>query len=328
VNAGTIYANFANTGLRPRVNGERRSLDRVIYIAGAGYSGSTLLSFLLNSSPEIASVGEATGPHLAEKNQPTFPCSCGAVLKDCEFWREIGDQMRSRGFDFGPGNWNTRFFLSDRRIVNLVLTRSSFHEGVDAIRDAVVQRTPALGRRLRELGARNEAVVAAILATTGKSVFADASKDPVRVGFLERLTNFDLRVVHLVRDSLGFVSSHVKNNQSSVEVGIRHWNRTAGQMQRLFERLPPGRRLRVRYEDLCANPEAELGRIHEMARLASTPGPVDFRAAEHHIIGNRMRLGSSSEIVLDESWRERLTSLEIEEIRSRTEVYRERFGYE
>ena len=72
----------------------------------------------------------------------------------------------------------------------------------------------------------------------------------------------------------------------------------------------------MRYEDLCTDPEHELGRICEMVGLAKLPGPYDFRAGDHHIIGNHMRLANSSEIVLDERWSSILTEQEVETVRS------------
>jgi hypothetical protein len=50
-------------------------------------------------------------------------------------------------------------------------------------------------------------------------------------------------------------------------------------------------------------------------------------SSDHHIIGNRMRLSSSNEIVLDERWRSVLTADEAETVKRSTNRYREIFGY-
>ena len=89
----------------------------------------------------------------------------------------------------------------------------------------------------------------------------------------------------------------------------------------------PERRLRVRYEDLCEDPEREFGRICGLLGLEPLPGPYDLLASDHHIIGNRMRLSSSSEVVLDERWRSILSSHEIDIVRRKTNGFREKFGY-
>jgi hypothetical protein len=64
-----------------------------------------------------------------------------------------------------------------------------------------------------------------------------------------------------------------------------------------------------------------------MVGMAKLPGPYDFHAGDHHIIGNEMRLESSSEIVLDERWTTILTEQEAETVRDSTSRYRRVFGY-
>jgi hypothetical protein len=54
---------------------------------------------------------------------------------------------------------------------------------------------------------------------------------------------------------------------------------------------------------------------------------VDFRTPNHHVIGNRMRIAGSSEVHLDERWRERLTERELREIQRRTHRRRRLCGY-
>lgn len=317
------------TGERPAtaIGGSARDPLRVLYVMGTGFTGSTLLAFLLNAHPEIATVGEATGPIGRFADQRTYRCSCDASLEECVFWRRVGQEMKVRGFDFGPNRWDLRFVLTRNRVAHQLLTQSLRNNVLDAIRDAAVLRVPPWRRRLRELARRNEAFVASVLAVTGRRVFLDASKDAVRARCFHRLTDVDLRVLHLVRDAPGFVSSHVKNRSASLDAGIRYWNRTAGHAGRLAALLPSDRFLRVRYEDLCTATEDELARIARFAGLEPRPGPIDFRATEHHIIGNRMRMVSSSEVVLDERWRERLDESQLGVIARRTGRQRRRLGY-
>ncbi len=309
-------------------------MTRVLLISGTGFTGSTLLSFLLNGHPQIASVGEVTGPFAHWPEPPTYPCSCGETLADCSFWQRVGKEMAARGLRFDPEHWQTRFELGTTRLARQLLTRSLRHNRADQIRDAFVMGTPGWGRTMREIAQRNHALAESILAVTGKKVLADASKDPTRARYLERLTELDAYMLHLVRDSLGFVSSQIANRkqhapaEANLGAGVRAWNRMAGHVERLFALVPPERRLRVRYEDLCRDPQHELGRIAEFVDLEPQSGPVDFRAQEHHIIGNRMRLATSSEVVLDEKWRDRLSPAQIDEIRRRTSKHRRAFGYE
>jgi hypothetical protein len=300
---------------------------RVVYVAGTGYSGSTLLAFLLNAHPELASVGEPTGPYAGWDDQARYRCSCGSELADCAFWQRISKEMRSRGFEFGPNRWKLAFDLGRSAGARQLLSRSLRSNALDDLRDALVLRVPAWRRELEEIARRNEAFVASVLAVTGKRVFVDATKDPVQARYLLSRTNLDLHVIHLVRDAPGFVSSFIPNAGGTLDGGVRYWNRTVGHVRRLAARLPEDRFLRVRYEDLCTRTEQELARIAGFAGVTPRPGPVDFRSSEHHVLGNRMRMESSSEIALDERWRERLRPDELRAILRRTARRRALCGY-
>jgi hypothetical protein len=302
-------------------------MSRVLYVVGTGFTGSTLLSFLLNGHPRIASVGEATGPIDEWGDQRTYPCSCGKTLADCEFWRRVGVEMEARGLRFGPNCWNVHFRLSRHPVAHQLLTQSLRHNALDAWRDRLVLRVPTWRARLEETARRNVALVESILAVTEKSVFFDGTKHAVRARYLLSLTSLELFVVHLVRDSLGYVSSHMKRDRS-LDSGIRFWKRTIGHANRLAGLLPADRFLRVRYEDLCRSTDAELARIARFAGLEPRPGPVNFRAQDHHMIGSQMRLGSSGEVTLDERWREHLTPGQARVIRWRTRRYRKLLGYD
>jgi hypothetical protein len=63
---------------------------RVLYIAGMGHTGSTLLDLLLSSHSRIVSVGEAKT--LAGKPSP---CTCGESLEDCSFWSAVSRRLEN-----------------------------------------------------------------------------------------------------------------------------------------------------------------------------------------------------------------------------------------
>ena len=304
--------------------------ERLLYIVGTSFTGSTLAAFLLNLHPRIVSVGEAAGPDRPWEGAE-YPCSCGVTLAECPFWTSVGEEMTVRGLPFDPGHWDLRFD-PDRRLARRLLTSSLRSNRADDLREAVILRTPGLGKRLRALARRNEAMMASVCSVAGKPVFADTSKQVYRARCLELLTDTPPHVVHLVRDSPGFVASKKLRSEADprgAELGnaIGYWNRRSAEVERLFASLPPERRLRVRYEDLCQDPEREFGRICTMAGLEPVPGPYDFLTSDHHIVGNEMRMSSSSEVVLDERWRSILSRNEIDAVHRKTNGYREKFGY-
>ena len=71
----------------------------VIYIMAASHSGSTLLSFLLGSHPQIFNLGELKefenffNPLKEDdRGQYNTPCDCGIRVYDCPFWSKINDK--------------------------------------------------------------------------------------------------------------------------------------------------------------------------------------------------------------------------------------------
>lgn len=301
-------------------------MARLVYVVGSGYSGSTLLAFLADAHPRIASVGEATGP--VRRDDPgAYPCSCGRPLAACPFWADVGAAMRRRGHEFGPGRWELAFQVGASRALRQLAIQSLRHNRLDALRDAAVLRVPGWGARLRALARRNAAFVESVLEASGKEVLVDATKDPARGRLLLRTPGLDVRIVHLVRDAPGQVCSALGREKASLAGAIRRWKRMVGHAARLQALVPAGRFLEMRYEDLCRAPDTEMARLARFAGLAPAPLPPDFRAGDHHIIGNRMRMGATGAIALDERWRERLTPAQIDTILRRTADARRRLGY-
>lgn len=60
---------------------------KIIYIAGSGRSGSTILSLLLSQHRATQNVGQIRDLFLANKAREF--CSCGARMRDCDFWRPV-----------------------------------------------------------------------------------------------------------------------------------------------------------------------------------------------------------------------------------------------
>ena len=68
----------------------------------------------------------------------------------------------------------------------------------------------------------------------------------------------------------------------------------------------------IRYEDLCTNTRETMDSVYSFLGLPQSRAYEDFRSVDHHIVGNGMRLDSSSEIVLDDRWRKVLTQDDLE----------------
>jgi len=76
---------------------------KVIYIAGMGHSGSTLLDLILGSHSNAVSVGEMKAKALTRlfTGVSNKPCTCGASVSDCSFWTAIRAKLADCGIVSG-----------------------------------------------------------------------------------------------------------------------------------------------------------------------------------------------------------------------------------
>jgi hypothetical protein len=283
-------------------------------IETSSYSGATLLAFLLNAHPQIASIGEMNGV-IPSEDPWSYRCSCGKRIRVCEFWQAVTLEMIRCGFEFNIAHFDNAFRLAGPRWMQRLRVASLGSAKLDSFRDLVFQTLPGEQSQINALVARNVAFAEAVLRLTGKSVFVDTSKDHLRARALRMFSPYDVRVIHLVRDPRGVIASRLRRGVSiGVSEAARQWVRLHTRLQNSFASLAPDRYIRVRYESLCRDPCSVLRELY--AFCGADPGfrIQDLPSTSHHIVGNAMRLDNLSEIKLDERWRQFLTAGQQKEI--------------
>ncbi len=163
--------------------------SRVVFIAGEGRSGGTLLGQILDGLSDLVYVGELRNiwHEALEQNEP---CGCGKRFRNCEFWRTVVEKA------FGS------FERLDLRAM-LNMCRSVARERYTPLL-MLLNRVPAdlLGSKLPP--AYEDALsrlYRAICQVAGKSIVVDSSRELSQALVLARIPSIDLRVLHLVRDS-------------------------------------------------------------------------------------------------------------------------------
>jgi hypothetical protein len=174
---------------------------------------------------------------------------------------------------------------------------------------------------------RNSVLVDVIRDLQGGEVFLDSSKDAVRLKFLRDSGRFDLRVIHLLRDGRGTANSYLKRDRFPMALAARRWRTAHEAFESITRRMPTDAVMRLRYEDLATQPEESLARVLAFLNLPEEGACFDFRAREHHIFGNPMRLQDSAEITLDEAWRAELGADDLAAFDRVAGEMNRRFGY-
>ncbi len=276
---------------------------RVVFLAGMGRSGTTLLERVLGEVPGITALGEVM--HLWRRGLVRGErCACGELFGDCPFWSRVGQEAFG-GWD--AVDTDRLWWLKNRvdrasRVPAVATGRpASFAADVD-------EYVAAFARLYR----------AAHTVSSG-DVLIDSSKQVSLAWCLRRSPDVDLTVVHCVRDSRGVAFSWNKEVERPEAVNQEHrqmprysaamvsawWLLHNVEVEALGRTVPT---YRMRYEDFVADPRTTVRSILELAGVAEDLTHVDANAvrlgASHSCAGNPMRF-VNGEIALrtDEAWR-------------------------
>lgn len=312
------------------INGDNASKNgriRLVYILAASHSGSTLLAMLLNSHPDVCTVGELKATSLGDPGR--YRCSCQQLIKECPFWNGIQQDMAARGFDFDITNAGTDIRTGMSPYVRRLLRPLHRDPAMEMIRDIALNLSPVWHQNLPRILARNLALIQCLAARTGKQVLIDSSKIGIRLKYLLRIPELDIRVIRAIRDGRGVtltymdpahfadasdpslrqggMGGHRIGEQLTMELAAREWRRSNEEADAVLRGLDKSQYTKSQYEALCQEPDNSLKQLFTFIGVDPGKRFTDFRSFTHHIIGNGMRLDSTNEIKLDERWRSYLT---------------------
>jgi len=226
-------------------------MARIVYIAGAGHSGSTLLDVVLGNHPAIVSVGELSYV-FHDWERPTRRCSCGRRHQECTLWSGLRLEE--------PWDALER------------LTRTV--ERIGRLPQLMAGRVPRdLRQRYR---AAQRGVFDYVEAQTGRSIVVDSSKTFAgtagRPLALAEVGGMDVRVIHLVRNGPDTMSSYLHpqrrrahgHKRNGPWLGLQTvlgWVGANVVAARVSRALGRNRYLRVHYEQFMQDPRRVLEAI-------------------------------------------------------------------
>ena len=298
---------------------------QLAYILAASHSGSTLLSMLLGSHPQIATVGELKLSSRAMGDLEQYRCSCGEFIQECGFWEKVKEGMAGRGFEFELAHAGTDYKQVESRYARRLL--GPLHRGrlLESFRDTALWLSTTWRKELAEIHRRNAALASTVCEITKTSVVVDSSKIALRLKYLLKNPGLDVKVIRLIRDGRGVALTYMdpasfadardlalrgggtgglrENERLTMAHAAYEWRRSNDEAEHILRRIDKSQWIQVRYEDLCKDTANTLVRLFEF--LGVDPGKCaqDFRTVENHVVGNGMRLDTSSKISPDERWR-------------------------
>jgi len=325
------------------------AVTRLAYILAASHSGSTLLSMLLGSHPQIATIGEMNLSPRAMGDLDRYRCSCGQFIRQCAFWQRVSEGMARRGVEFDLACAGTDCRSVQSRYARRLLRPMHRGRAFERIRDVGLSLSPAWRGGLPQIHRRNAALASTVAELAGAQVVVDSSKVGLRLKYLLRNPELDVKVIRLVRDGravaltymdpAGFADAGDPSKRAGGMGGDRakerlsmsqaayEWRRCMEEAEHVLQGLDRSRWMEVRYEDYCREPDVTLERLHRFLGVEPGRQPKEFRSVEQHVVGNGMRLDTTSEIRLDERWRSVLSNEQMQTFNSVADKMNRRYGY-
>jgi hypothetical protein len=302
----------------------------VVFIAGAGRTGSTLLDRML---------GQVTGFHSGGELRHVWGrgflanqlCGCGERFRTCPFWAAVAGEAFGGfdGVDAGAARARQRRLDHLWHIPHIVSpVRAPQFEG-------------ELARYLDDL----RRLYRGLHLVTGGATIVDSSKAASHAFLLRAIPGLRVSAVHLVRDSRAVAFSWSRHRVRP-EVHWREvemprpapwrvageWNAMNAAAEALGRSGPTVRPLR--YEDLAGEPRRRLGELlrglgHDGPDLGFLEDGRMLASPAHTVSGNPQRFGEGRiDIREDSEWKHRMPAGDRAVVTALTWPLLLRYGYE
>ncbi len=303
-----------------------RAKPQVLYLAGIGRSGTTLIERTLAETPGVTALGEVI--HLWERGLVRGElCACGRPFLECPFWTPIGEAAF--------GGWRN----VDTERMAYLKSRVDRASRVPAV---AAGHPRSLDREVVEYVDHFARLYRAASELVG-GVLVDSSKQVSLAWCLLRSEAIDMRVVHCVRDSRGVYSSWSRKTARPEAVSAEHelmpqyspvtisalWTLHNLEIEGLARRVPL---LRLRYEDFVREPEQQTSAVLDLAGVTASADHIHGSSVHlgesHSCAGNPMRFAHGEiALVADERWRRDLPAGRRRVVTALTAPLLRRYGY-
>ena len=171
----------------------------MLYIAGNGHSGSTIIDIILGSTKGYFSAGELT--YITRKGLKKEYCSCNELISDCEVWNKI--------FELWISNMNISFSKYSE-------LRNCYEGNKYFFKVLFCYFFPSKNFNLYI--SNTKFLFEAIHTVTNASVIIDSSKVSSRALILNKIV--PVSIIFLLRNFKGVLNSEKKNIKKDILNGI------------------------------------------------------------------------------------------------------------
>jgi len=258
---------------------------KVVYLLGAGRSGTTIMATVLGGNPQIVTIGEMHQflDHVVEDKN----CSCGVKMIDCTFWQRIISQLNISPEELK--DWCLKSNNKEKHR-NIPYLMSSQKEDIEYLNI-------------------HETIFNLIYSCTSNSKYLlDSSKYIARYLLLRKSKQMSVKGIFVVRDVRGVINSFMKKVQTSRSPISTIFYYTLINFFGQIVCWSDKNVIKVRYEDFVENTNDVLEMIYKHLEMDdSTKGYNSEEFEIPHIVGgNRLKHQSKITIRKDEKWKENI----------------------
>lgn len=284
---------------------------KILYIAGAGRSGSTVLEMILGNTPGYFSVGEILEFWGLVSRQDQV-CGCGESFQACPFWSPIIRGFTENGqFDVPQMLALKAQFDRTRSLPVLKLLGMTNHEKMNQYQGWV------------------KLLYDGVHKTSGDQVIVDSSKTPAHLFILSQIPEAELSVLHLVRDPRAvayswkkrtkidpqFVGDETRMAERSYLNSMLRWSLENYYIE-VFSKAVKDY-VRMRYEDFTEQPYGTLVKALNKMGCTSAGTDLDFLRNSpitlkptHSVGGNPVRFSQINAIKNNADWKKQLNGFQ------------------
>ena len=302
-------------------------MAKLVYIASAGHSGSTLLDFIIGTVPRVFSTGEVVflpweiGRPRTEK--PSLEkediCTCLKSFEECQVWRKVIEELNEKvGYNIYEDPFRFRLSFINRQEYPSMdfaarVKRYLFCQG---FKYPFLRTIPGLFEVLyKRVMENNWMLFDTIGEVCNADYIVDSSKDYIRMKLLHAYRPEDIYVIVLIRSPYGVSYSNLKLKNDMV-LGMENWVKLYNKTKLMIDHSHGINYLLVKYEKLCEDPILERKRIAGFLGLPDPGTELSIHTNKYHLVtGNSMRYKGEISIRHDEKWKRSLNEKQIEKIR-------------
>lgn len=253
----------------------------IIYLLGAGRSGTTLLAAVLNSHLKITTIGEMH--QFFEHLEQDKKCSCGAKLDECSFWSDVVSKLNFSKKEISVNVKTQEQKENHSNIFKLLFTKQLDNEYLN-IQNSIFEL---------------------IQKHTKTEWLLDSSKYIARYLLLKKGKKANIKGIYIVRDVRGVINSFNKQVQTPKNplstILYYSFVNFFGQITCWLNKDI----LKIRYEDFASTPEEVTNSIYQHIFENPERNSLSNVFEMPHIIGgNRMKESTSISIKKDENWKQ------------------------